>query len=87
MNRSDYGPFRSRSIPFLFFTTGENPRYHTPDDTAETLDYPKLTAISQMIDQVVAKAARRPGRAPLADRTRTIRSPRRSPSATSCDSW
>ena len=30
LNRSDYGPFRSRSIPFLFFTTGENPRYHTP---------------------------------------------------------
>ena len=60
MNRSDYGPFRSRSIPFLFFTTGENPRYHKPDDTAETLNYPKLTAISQMIDQVVAKAADAP---------------------------
>ena len=35
LNRSDYGPFRSRSIPFLFFTTGENPRYHTADDTPE----------------------------------------------------
>jgi Peptidase family M28 len=57
LNRSDYGPFRSRSIPFLFFTTGENPRYHTPNDTAETLDYPKLTAISQMIHQVVVSAA------------------------------
>ena len=32
LNRSDYGPFRSRQIPFLFFTTGENPRYHSPDD-------------------------------------------------------
>jgi hypothetical protein len=60
LNRSDYGPFRSRSIPFLFFTTGENPRYHKPDDTAETLDYPKLTSISQMIYQVVAKAADAP---------------------------
>ncbi len=57
LNRSDYGPFRSRSIPFLFFTTGENPRYHTPEDTAVTLDYPKLTAISQMIHQVVVSAA------------------------------
>jgi hypothetical protein len=57
LNRSDYGPFRSRSIPFLFFTTGENPRYHTPEDTAESLDYPKLTAISQMIHQVVVSAA------------------------------
>jgi Peptidase family M28 len=56
LNRSDYGPFRTRAIPFLFFTTGENPCYHQPDDTAETLNYPKLTSISQMISQVVAKA-------------------------------
>ena len=60
LNRSDYGPFRSRGIPFLFFTTGENPRYHTPDDTADTLDYPKLTAISRMIHQVVLKAVDAP---------------------------
>jgi hypothetical protein len=56
LNRSDYGPFRSRSIPFLFFTTGENPRYHTPQDTADTLDHPKMTAIAQMIHQVVRTA-------------------------------
>ena len=60
LNRSDYGPFRSRGIPFLFFTTGENPRYHTPADTADTLDYPKLTAISQMIHQVVSQAVDAP---------------------------
>ena len=66
LNRSDYGPFRSRAIPFLFFTTGENPRYHTSDDTPETLDYPKLTAISRMIGQVVRKAARGARGPPLA---------------------
>jgi hypothetical protein len=60
LNRSDYGPFRSREIPFLFFTTGENPRYHRPEDTAETLDYRKLTAISQMIEQMIATAADTP---------------------------
>jgi hypothetical protein len=60
LNRSDYGPFRTRSIPFLFFTTGENPRYHRPDDTAETLNYAKLTSISQMIYHVVARAADAP---------------------------
>lgn len=60
LNRSDYGPFRSRQIPFLFFSTGENPRYHTPDDTPDTLDYPKLAAISQVILDVVAKAATHP---------------------------
>jgi hypothetical protein len=56
LNRSDYGPFRNRAIPFLFFTTGENPRYHTSEDTAETLDYRKLTSISEMIHQVVGTA-------------------------------
>ena len=49
LNRSDYGPFRTRQVPYLFFSTGENPRYHSPDDRPETLDYPKLTAISRLI--------------------------------------
>jgi hypothetical protein len=56
LNRSDYGPFRSRRIPFLFFTTGENPRYHTPQDTPDTLDHPKMTAIARMIHGVVRTA-------------------------------
>jgi Peptidase family M28 len=60
LNRSDYGPFRGKSIPFLFFTTGENPRYHTTDDTPETLDYPKLTAISRTIAQVVRQVVDAP---------------------------
>jgi hypothetical protein len=58
IDRSDYGPFRSRKVPYLFFTTGENPLYHSPADVAETLDYPKLEAISRMILGVVREAAR-----------------------------
>lgn len=61
IDRSDYGPFRTREVPYLFFTTGENPRYHSPDDRAETLDYPKLEAISRVIAGVVAEAARSEG--------------------------
>lgn len=61
-DRSDYGPFRSRKIPYLFFSTGENPAYHTPRDVAETIDYPKLEAGSRIICEVVHQAA-------LADRT------------------
>lgn len=57
LNRSDYGPFRTRKIPFLFFSTGESPRYHSPNDTPETLDYPKLTAISRVMYGVVSRAA------------------------------
>jgi hypothetical protein len=54
LNRSDYGPFRSRQVPFLFFSTGENPRYHSPDDKPETLNYAKLTAISRVIHKLTA---------------------------------
>lgn len=57
VDRSDYGPFRARQIPFLFFSTGENPRYHTPQDTPESLDYDKVTAASRIIDAVVRRAA------------------------------
>jgi hypothetical protein len=56
LNRSDYGPFRARKIPYLFFTTGENPCYHSAEDKPETLDYRKLTAISRVILGVVRQA-------------------------------
>lgn len=59
IDRSDYGPFRTRKVPYLFFTTGENPLYHSPLDSAETINYSKLTAISGMIatlmDQVTSE--------------------------------
>jgi hypothetical protein len=64
VNRSDYGPFRARKIPYLFFSTGENPCYHSPEDKPETIDYPKLTAISRLILGVVREtvmADRLPG--------------------------
>src|SRR5262249_55774968 len=53
-------PFRARRVPYLFFSTGENPRYHTPDDTAETVDYRKLEAISRVIRDVVDRAVQAP---------------------------
>jgi hypothetical protein len=58
LDRSDYGPFRARQIPFLFFSTGENPCYHTPRDVPETLDYPKVETITQVIYRVVQTAVR-----------------------------
>ncbi len=56
LDRSDYGPFRSRKVPFLFFSTGENPCYHTPSDVAETLDYGKAEAISRLMYAVIRRA-------------------------------
>lgn len=63
LNRSDYGPFRARQVPYLFFSTGENPCYHTPKDVPETVDYDKVTAISRLICGVARRAAG-PGAAP-----------------------
>jgi hypothetical protein len=57
LNRSDYGPFRARKVPYLFFSTGENPCYHTPRDVPETIDYPKLEAIARLICDVTRRAA------------------------------
>lgn len=50
--RSDYGPFRDQRIPFLFFSTGEHPDYHTPRDTPDKIDYQKLAEISTLIARV-----------------------------------
>src|SRR5262249_46324778 len=47
--RSDYGPFRDRRVPFLFFSTGQHPDYHKPTDLPERIDYPKLCRISNLI--------------------------------------
>jgi Peptidase family M28 len=63
LDRSDYGPFRSRKVPYLFFSTGENPSYHTTNDVPETLNYPKVEAISRTINgiaRLAAQADRRP---------------------------
>lgn len=57
IDRSDYGPFRWRSVPFLFFSTGESPVYHTPQDVPETIDYAKLSASTTLIDRIIRRAA------------------------------
>src|SRR5262245_64816694 len=47
--RSDYGPFRDRRVPFLFFSTGQHPDYHRPSDLPEKLNYQQLRTISLWI--------------------------------------
>lgn len=55
--RSDYGPFRDRSVPFLFFSTGPHPDYHRPTDTADRIEYAKLRRISLLIDAITTRLA------------------------------
>ncbi len=55
--RSDYGPFWGEKIPFLFFSTGEHPDYHSPRDVPEKLDFDKVARVSSLVLKVVEGAA------------------------------
>jgi hypothetical protein len=55
--RSDYGPFRDRDVPFLFFSTGQHPDYHSPKDLPDRIDYPKLQRISVYIRDLTRRLA------------------------------
>ncbi|HVV99466.1 MAG TPA: M28 family peptidase [Planctomycetaceae bacterium] len=50
--RSDYGPFRDRKVPFLFFSTGEHPDYHTPQDTPDRIDYAKVAGVERVVEEL-----------------------------------
>jgi hypothetical protein len=55
--RSDYGPFRDRRVPFLFFSTGQHPDYHAPSDLPQRVDYRKLQRISVYIRDLTKRLA------------------------------
>lgn len=55
--RSDYGPFWGEKIPFLFFSTGEHPDYHTPRDVPEKLDFDKIACVSSLVLKIVESVA------------------------------
>lgn len=56
---SDYEPFRQRKVPILFLTSGRSRYYHTPEDTPDRLDYPKMQATARWLERVVRGAASR----------------------------
>ena len=59
---SDYDAFWKRKIPFLFLTNGRWRHYHTPQDTPEKLDYPKIAATARWLTRFVVACCERPGR-------------------------
>lgn len=60
--RGDYGPFKAKKIPYLFFSNGEHSAYHQPTDTADGILYPKLLASTRLILRTVASIADLPTR-------------------------
>ena len=61
--RSDHLPYARLNIPALFYSSNLHPDYHTPRDEPETINYPKLTRITQwmyMTGWLVANNPKRP---------------------------
>lgn len=54
---SDYNAFRDAGRPFVFLSCGRSPKYHTPDDTPESLNYPKMAAITAYLLELTARIA------------------------------
>jgi hypothetical protein len=54
---SDYEAFRKRRVPVLFFSDGQNARYHTPDDDVDSLDFPKLARETVHLNDVTRALA------------------------------
>ena len=56
---SDHYAFERVGIPFLFFNVGRDRNYHTPQDTAEKLDYPKMVALADSLTVLIQELAAR----------------------------
>jgi hypothetical protein len=49
LRRSDQWSFLQKGIPALFFFTGLHPDYHTPRDTPDKINYPKLEKVTRLV--------------------------------------
>ncbi|QYJ80683.1 M28 family peptidase [Shewanella acanthi] len=47
LRASDHYPFHKAQIPWLYFGVPTHAQYHTPEDTADTLDYRFLAAVAE----------------------------------------
>lgn len=56
---SDYLAFWQQRIPFLFLSAGRSRVYHTPEDTPDKLDYPKIAATARWLARFVRRARTR----------------------------
>jgi Zn-dependent M28 family amino/carboxypeptidase len=51
---SDHYPFFRAGVPILSFFTGRHDDYHQPTDTADRLDYDRMSRIAQLVADVLA---------------------------------
>lgn len=60
--RSDHLPYARLNIPSIMYTTVLHPDYHTPQDSAENIDYAKLTRMTEWMYRTGWKVANAPER-------------------------
>jgi hypothetical protein len=65
MRRSDHWPFLNRGVPAVWVHTGLHPDYHTPNDDADRINYPKMEKIVRMVYQAAWDLASAPTRPTL----------------------
>lgn len=59
---SDYVPFRSAGVPWLFLSCGRTPRYHQSSDTPDTLSYDRMSRTVEWLDRLTRRALNLKGR-------------------------
>ena len=57
LRRSDHWPFLQNGVPAVWFHTGLHPDYHRAGDTAERIEYEKMTRIVRLVHQPSWKVA------------------------------
>jgi hypothetical protein len=72
MRRSDQWSFLKMGIPAIFFFTGLHPDYHTPRDTPEKINYPKLEKVARLVYLTAFQVANAPDRPRFAKPSATV---------------
>ena len=62
MRRSDQWSFLKKGIPAIFFFAGLHPDYHTPRDTPDKINYPKLEKVTRLVYLTALQIANAPER-------------------------
>ena len=63
MRRSDHWPFLNRGVPGVWIHSGLHPDYHTANDDADRINYPKMEKITRLVYQAawdLASSSARP---------------------------
>jgi Zn-dependent M28 family amino/carboxypeptidase len=54
---SDHTSFYMAKVPVYFFFTGEHAEYHTPKDRPETINFPGIAKVTDLVDQLATQIA------------------------------